>query len=258
MAPNVSDGIDKDDPDYREMVKTRRRRPRAPRLSPRPRRRRRRPAAAPSARGCDAIKIEAARTAEDAEREATAAKKIADALAAPPRADPAWMTAKGTDILAAVESVVAKHPKGEAVKKPPSAEKAPPAKDATPQSGGQIRVIRGVRATGGARPHRRRALRQVRHDRPGQARGRRQEPGFGGSNPGGSGSRHQGSAREAREGGGQSESRSRQGQGGRGQTRGTRVREGARRQARRGGEGGEGETSRRGQGRTNTPSSGQG
>ena len=32
------------------------------------------------------------------------------------------MTARGTDILAAVESVVAKHPKGEAVKKPPSAE----------------------------------------------------------------------------------------------------------------------------------------
>ena len=53
FAPNVNDGIDKDDPEYREMVKTRRRRVRA-RLSPRPRRRRRRRPGAPSARGCDA------------------------------------------------------------------------------------------------------------------------------------------------------------------------------------------------------------
>jgi len=130
FAPNVSDGIDKDDPDYREMVKTRRRRP--PRAASLP--------APPTPEEKEARRLERARlrrereerrAAEDAEREATAAKKIADALAAPPQPDPAWMTAKGTDILAAVESVVAKHPKGEAVKKPPSAEKAPPAKDAT-------------------------------------------------------------------------------------------------------------------------------
>ena len=137
LAPNVSDGIDKDDPDYREMVKTRRRRPRAPRLSPRPRRRRRR-RRGDFERARLRREREERKLAEDAEREATAAKKIADALAAPPRADPAWMTAKGTDILAAVESVVAKHPKGEAVKKPPSAEKAPPAKDATKGKRGQI------------------------------------------------------------------------------------------------------------------------
>ena len=130
FAPSVDDGIDKDDPEYREMVKTRRRRP--PRAASLP--------APPTPEEKEARRAERARLRrereerranwEDAEREATAAKRIADALAAPPKPDPAWMTAKGTDILAVVEAVVAKHPKGEAVKKPPSATKAPPAKDA--------------------------------------------------------------------------------------------------------------------------------
>ena len=90
FATQTSDGIDKDDPDYREMVKTRRCRL-APRLSPRPRRRRRRrPATERAARRTSGRSVAPPKTparGDDGEENRRRA-------AAPPPPDPAWMTAK--------------------------------------------------------------------------------------------------------------------------------------------------------------------
>ena len=71
------------------------------------------------------------RLSEEAGRNAAVAKKVADALAAPPAETPSWMNARGTEIFKAIETVVSKHPKGDAVKKPPSAAKTANAGKAT-------------------------------------------------------------------------------------------------------------------------------
>ena len=122
FAPIVADGIDKDDPDYREMVKERRRRrvrsaSLPPPLTPEEKEARR------VERQRLAAERAERRSAAEAERNAAVAKKVADALAAPPAETPSWMNARGTEIFKAVEAAVSKHPKGDAVKKPPSAAK---------------------------------------------------------------------------------------------------------------------------------------
>lgn len=94
FAPIVADGIDKDDPDYREMVKERRRRrvrtsTLPPPLTPEEKEARR------VERQRLAAERAERRSAAEAERNAAVAKKVADALAAPPAETPSWMNARG-------------------------------------------------------------------------------------------------------------------------------------------------------------------
>ena len=156
FAPNVSDGIDKDDPDYREMVKTRRRRP--PRAASLP--------APPTPEEKEARRLERARLRRRARGAGGAEDRRRARGAAPARPGVDDREGHGHTRRGRVRRRQAPQGRGgqEAAVRGEGA--AREGCHEGKKAGARSRVVRGGEDRG-ARPHRRRALRQVRHDRPG-------------------------------------------------------------------------------------------